>query len=466
MRHINLVQTVATAHRYAHLLSLTALFGILVGYASLAAAASDPTKPSSSCKVSETKNFSDACFVAAEADLKEGEARRFTNARAGYLGGINATCRYGQVAWSEAICTAGPRLAAPSQGGSRAALTLPAARQQYQIGTYYFGGWTDNLVGGAYPEPWAKIRLYPDRQPMLGQYADSKPSVLDQQVRWMREYGIDFVVFNWYWGHHSKPFMDHALQAYLGLPSRHGVRFAVQWSNHTEYNFSRIQFEQLFSYWARNYFKHSDYQLLDGKPVVYLFSAKVLHRNATAIGMSTRELIALADRIAKAEGLPGISVVGGMWGGDASYDYAALDGFAAYTSYNYHSPATQALRPQRPSNQSHNYAELHAAYTDQWSWMLSRTTRNFVVPITSGWDKRPWGGSTDPQHDNSRSTPEEFRIHLAAARSFMEEHSGRTYRTGVICCWNELGEGSFIEPTKFDGFKYLEQVRSVFSRDE
>jgi hypothetical protein len=65
-------------------------------------------------------------------------------------------------------------------------------------------------------------------------------------------------------------------------------------------------------------------------------------------------------------------------------------------------------------------------------------------------------------HDDSRSLPVEFAQHLQAAKAFMDSNAGRTLRTGVICCWNEFGEGSFIEPTKVDGVKYLEPVRDAF----
>ena len=39
----------------------------------------------------------------------------------------------------------------------------------------------------------------------------------------------------------------------------------------------------------------------------------------------------------------------------------------------------------------------------------------------------------------------------------------KTLRTGIICCWNEYGEGSYIEPTKAFGMQYLERVKKVFA---
>ncbi|MBK7050726.1 MAG: hypothetical protein IPH54_08055 [Rhodoferax sp.] len=40
---------------------------------------------------------------------------------------------------------------------------------------------------------------------------------------------------------------------------------------------------------------------------------------------------------------------------------------------------------------------------------MTRADGLYVVPMTSGWDKRPWGGSKDPEHDNSISTTASLR---------------------------------------------------------
>ena len=45
----------------------------------------------------------------------------------------------------------------------------------------------------------------------------------------------------------------------------------------------------------------------------------------------------------------------------------------------------------------------------------------------------------------------------------MDAHPRKGRRTGMICCWNEFGEGSYVEPTKRDGFAYLERIRKIFA---
>lgn len=65
-------------------------------------------------------------------------------------------------------------------------------------------------------------------------------------------------------------------------------------------------------------------------------------------------------------------------------------------------------------------------------------------------------------HDDSQGTADEFELHLRAAKARLDRYPTKTQRTGVICCWNEFGEGSYIEPTKADGFTFLERIRKVF----
>lgn len=341
------------------------------------------------------------------------------------------------------------------------AVSASAGAGDFKLGVFYFPGWKAGQKGNAYPEPWKLIKPYPEREPLLGWYEEDAPGVMSQQLKWMRDYGLDYVAFDWQWGRDGRPYLAHGVNAYMTAENRYGVEFALLWSNHTDYVFSREQFSELFRFWAERYFFRPDYLKVDGKPVIFIFSAQVLSRNAERIGLSSAQLLAMADEAARTIGLPGVAVIGGVGGNvGGGFDYSANSGYAGFSAYNFHGPATRSFALGRPI--SHSYAELDSAYRDHWDWMLKNASGFYVLPMSSGWDKRPWGGSKDPWHDDSRSTPAEFSIHLRAARKVMTDNPSKTKRMGVICCWNEFGEGSFIEPTKLDGFSYLEQVRAVF----
>jgi hypothetical protein len=343
-------------------------------------------------------------------------------------------------------------------------VSVSALAGDYSIGVYYFPGWKDNQPGGPYEQPWEKIKPYADREPALGWYQEGSTSVMEQQLGWMKKYGIDYVIFDWYMDRNVKTHMDNALNAYLRASDRHGVKFAIMWANHTTYMFSKAQFEALFMLWARRYMFRPDYLQVDGKPVVYIFSAEVLNKNAQNIGMSSAELIAMADKIFKDEGLPGLSFIGGGGGGIPGLDYSQKAGYTGYSAYNFHS--SPGLRFPGGRTLSHSYSELDQAYRGQWKWMLEQSAGIYVVPMTSGWDRRPWGGSKDPDHDESISDGDEFEAHLRAARREMDKAPIKTHRMGVVCCWNEFGEGSFIEPTKKNGFLYLEKIQKVFKSEK
>lgn len=341
-----------------------------------------------------------------------------------------------------------------------AALAQPSP---FKIGVHYFPGWKDNQVGAAYALPWEKIKPYPEREPLLGWYQDGDPAVMAQQLAWMKQYGLDYVVFNWFWSRENTPVLSHAVNAFLQTPEKHGMQFAIMWANHTEYVFSKSQFEAMFRFWAQRYMFRADYLKVDGKPSVFVFSADTLNKNAAKIGMRTDELFAIAEQIFKSEGLAGLHVIGGTSAAQGNaFDYSAGNGYAGLSAYNFHGPAVKRFASGR--QMSHSYDELDQGYRDQWEWLLKNAAGQYIVPMSSGWDKTPWGGSKDPLHDKSVSTPAEFEAHLRAAKRAMLSFPDKTKGMGVICCWNEYGEGSYVEPTKKWGFSYLEAVKRVFGK--
>lgn len=340
-----------------------------------------------------------------------------------------------------------------------------SAAADIRVGVYYFPGWKNDQKGNARSQPWEVIKPYPGREPLLGWYAEDDPGVMAQQLKWMHDYGLDYVVFNWLWGSDGRPYLAHGVNAYLQSSDRYGVDFSILWSNHTDYLFSRTQFRELFEFWVKRYFFRSDYLKIDGKPVVFIFSAEILNKNAEHLGMTSAQLISMADGIARQHGLTGVAFVGGVGANHGKgFDYSSNSGYAAWSAYNFHGPARKAY-DSMGRRMSHSFEELDYAYQDHWSWMIEKASNQYIVPMTSGWDKRPWGGSRDAAHDNSRANAQEFLAHLKAAKDVIAANPQKTRNMGVICCWNEFGEGSFIEPTKVDRFRLLDSVKSVFGRN-
>lgn len=318
---------------------------------------------------------------------------------------------------------------------------------EYKIGVYYFPGWRNFQTGAAYPEPWKKIQPFAEREPLLGWYDDGAASILEQQTGWMRDYGIDFVIFDWYWNG-SNPQLNHSIDSFISIKNNKPVDFTILWANHSNIPRNKKEFTLMVWYWITKYFSNPDYLRIDGKPVVFIFSHDNLLKSARLLRMTVPGLLGLAEEMARNAGLSGIYFVGSThW----EEDFKA-SGYSAISNYNYHGL----------DKESESYEELDFEYRKIWNKVGTQGVIPYFVPMTQGWDRRPWGGSRNPKHDNSKSTPATFEKHLIAAKKFMDLHPSQTEKTGVICCWNEYGEGSVIEPTKFWGFKFLDAVNKTF----
>lgn len=333
-----------------------------------------------------------------------------------------------------------------------------AMAQDYQVGVFYFPGWKDHQVGAPSPLPWEPIKAFPEREPALGWYDEGSDSVMRQHLDAMHAHGIDFVVFDWYFVEGRKVVLEHALAAYMRAPNRTQTSFSILWANHSGMPKNPGDWQAMVNYWIKYYFPRPEFLRRNGRPVVFVFSADTLRKQAAGFGLTTRNLLDQAQALARAAGYPGIDFQAGTGAYLSMIDtYAKDSGYAGFSAYNYHQG------PLPPYNTpSHSYAELDQGYRAHWQRFAEKGSLPLIVPMTSGWDRRPWGGSVDPLHDKSLSTPAEFATHLKAARAFMDANPVLTGRMGVICCWNEFGEGSFIEPTRRDGAAYLEKVREVF----
>jgi hypothetical protein len=330
------------------------------------------------------------------------------------------------------------------------------------VGVYYYPGWRDNVLGNRSAHPWEDIRKFPEREPLIGYYREGDVTVMEQQVDQMADTGLDFVVFDWFWNDQLGALHTHSLEAFSNARNRSRLKFAFLWANHTEFPESVRQIEKMARAWT-SYFHRPGYLRIDGKPVVVIMSVGLLEKRAARFHATAADLLGAIRRVARENDLPGVFIVGGLGARDPAIDrYSGLasDGFDAYSTYNYQGTGTRYYEGKR--NVSHSYPELDAGYRDHWQWMMDHSPVPYIVPMTSGWDKRPWGGSPDPQHDNSQSTPEQFETHLRAAKELMLANPAKTLGMGVICCWNEWGEGSFIEPTKAEGDAKLRRVKRVF----
>lgn len=331
-----------------------------------------------------------------------------------------------------------------------------AIANEYKIGVYYYPGWKDYQPHATSNKPWTPIKNFPDRKPLSGWYPDGDGNIMEQQIDWMKNYSIKYVVFDWYFGAPSNIYLEHALNAYLSASNNTGLQFSILWANNDGILNSQNDWFKIVDYWINNYFNKKQFLTIDGKPVVFIADAGTLINIAVNAGMDMQEMLALAQQRAINAGYPGIYFVGGTGAYIPMITTVGISkGLSAFSAYNYHSAPDDIIL-------SHSFAELDAGYQKHWARFISKSSLPYIIPMTSGWDKRAWGGSTDPMHDNSFSTPDEFQHHLLAAKAIMDANPVKTMKLGVICCWNEYGEGSVIEPTEKFQTDFLQKIKDVF----
>ena len=64
----------------------------------------------------------------------------------------------------------------------------PVDTNPYQIGIYYFPGWSPDQW-----DRWSKQKGFPERDPVLGFYREGDPEVADWHIKWAVENGISLL---------------------------------------------------------------------------------------------------------------------------------------------------------------------------------------------------------------------------------------------------------------------------------
>jgi hypothetical protein len=327
--------------------------------------------------------------------------------------------------------------------------------KKVDLGVFYFPGWSDGEAGLVHPIPWEPIKSYPEREPLLGWYQDKDPKIIRQEISWMREFGINFVVFDWYWDR-DHPFLDKPLENFLS--SKDDLGFSIMWAIGNQSVVNLADFDRMVNYWIANYLMDPRYKLIRGEPVIYISSGAAFMDLADKLGVGSKKLLDRAREIIFTKTQKHV-LFAGSGDGDSKFSRELPDnGFDFAFAYNYQSGPDGKIDNRR--SLSHSYVELAEAYSEQWQWFRSNNIP-YIHVASSGWDRKPWGGSSDSAHDNSNSTPAEFQNHLSLLKKDISDNP-TSPDVAIICCWNEFGEGSYIAPTKSRGFAYLNAVKNIF----
>lgn len=290
--------------------------------------------------------------------------------------------------------------------------------------------------------------------PFKGKYDDGSPAILRKQLDEMKYAGISFIAFDTYPAAKGELRATQAIDAYLKVARSSDPRFTVMWDNSTDYITSMSDWDRLMSNLVTRYLSDRRAFLIDGKPVVTIYRAPALTRRAKALGASVADMLQRAQMRARAAGLKGIFFIAGSWPRESSDPQLKADGYGAVSAYN--------LGVNVPTAASANaYAARDGGYRKYWAAYEANSVLPVVLPITVGWDRSPWGGS---EQGHALASAQQFSQHMSSALSILARGENEASRTGIICCWNEYGEGSVLEPTVKYGDAYIETLRSSLAK--
>lgn len=332
------------------------------------------------------------------------------------------------------------------------------------VGAYYFdgwaGAWTSRHFQGLIRGPFS------NREPLTG-WRDDNSSVVDEELVQAHRFGIDFFAFDWYYNAASSPFptLNTALHEYRSLPDRHGVQYAIAYINNDRWAVPPSAWQSVVDAWVTRDFADPDYVRVNGEPLLIVLDVQAMQKTWGGAAGVNRAL-AILRATARAHGFPGVFVVAGAqisgYWPDVRGTFVKGDRYDALTSYGYSYVFGQAALKGRPPRAGpHPFRQLRRASISVWALASRRSPIPYVPVIMGGWDPRPWRepvGGGGPIIWFPRTAAQFGSLASAAIAWANQRPRLRVTVEGkpllLICSWNELGEGSYIIPTRGDANVY------------
>ncbi len=339
----------------------------------------------------------------------------------------------------------------------------PVDTGPYTLWTHYCPLWKQGTHYG-----WKMIEPWPNRKPVLGWYNEGEPEVADWHIKTWLEHGISAVIYCWY-----RASLDPEIHEHIGHALNDGllharylnmIHYGIMWENGCGAGVKDADdlLNNVFPYWLKNYFTHPSYVKIDGKPVLYVWVPGNVTKHLGGSDQ-VRATFEIMRQKCRERGLKGLYLVGCCGGADkASLERMKAEGWDATSAYG--NGWTYPKDTVRAGDLMYAPAEGFAVQQEAiWKAKQEVGALPDITAAMMGWDARPWKSSSFYWADN---TPAKFRDLCVRAKAVMDSRpgSGPDRSTIIFCCWNEFGEGHYIEPTRGYGFSYVDTIREVFTK--
>lgn len=319
------------------------------------------------------------------------------------------------------------------------------------IGAYYFDGWSG--TNKVMDEEWsinAPTHLtkklashFQERKPIWG-WRDDTLSIMEEQIKLASKNGIDFFSFCWYWKNDNNEIdtakisqypLNTSIRLFMHAKNKKKMKFSLVVANHQG---SRIKTEKdwldAVDYWSSHYFCDPQYLMIDGKPVINIFSCSEVNKLIPTIRRYVKTHTPYKD----------LFII--------SNNYIKSDN-------NFDMLSWYVIKEREPKHaEERDYKQL-VNYVEK-TWNSVDTCFHIAPCVMVNWDNRPWKTIENGLYYTDR-TPELFKQHIKNALLFSRKNSS-TPHIVFIYVWNELGEGGYLVPTAGDkNATYLKQIKKV-----
>jgi hypothetical protein len=326
-------------------------------------------------------------------------------------------------------------------------------------------------------------------------YRLSNPDAMDWQIKWMREAGINLVMFDWYPSESKEAFDNsprhHSINAsieegFLGKSKTGGspvktnrfekkMKFLAMWTNHGHAWIPQGTME----YACENFLNQPNYYTLDGKPIIIIHAPGILRDEHGGEGTNhekmenLRKWILEQRTIAASYGHPEVIMALGAIYPQFARDFKEIGFDMCFT---YLTPADEELETVTPVEFYKNGekvadGELHEADyetvmipSQKKFWTAQAKVwgpRNYVPTVTMRADWRHWHPQRMLYYHGC--TPDVYGKTLKWAKRHVEQIGGRKFLTVGI--WNEIYEDEYIEPDVKYGYEYSKRIKAAFGEN-
>ena len=341
------------------------------------------------------------------------------------------------------------------------------AKTTVKVGAWYFGGWSfpADANGHTFHISPTLTTTYRDREPLWG-WREDAPGVMEQQINYAAQAGLDFWGFCWY-DNTLRPddaaLMDHlntALELFMQANNRALLDFFLL----SCFPVSPVNWEQVCDHTIA-YFDAPNYLRVDGKPVIAFFNTDEMLDGLGGVQGVKSALERFREKARKA-GYDNVLIGARTFPRptDPTYQETYLTcGFDFLTTYN------NADDGKRNAG-SNPFEALLEGDRKSWDGIADHTPLPFLPVVGAGYDMRPWAKDhpTLPASDYwySGVTPQKIADHLAEGIRWVKDHRAETLGDMIVLyAWNENGEGAWLTPTKSEGTARLDHIKHVIEQE-